>query len=69
MKRIALALLLLLQISCGVNVTDTISVDCEPMLYPDYNGVTIPKNIAPLNFTTLRMDSLQGIEARIKAAD
>ncbi len=52
--------------SCSVNVTDTISMDCVPMLWPDYNGVTIPKNIAPLNFSTVRYDSLQGIEAQIK---
>ena len=61
--------LLLIQFSCGVKPTDTVSVDCEPMLWPDYNGVTIPKNIAPLNFSTARFDSLQGIEASIKTAD
>lgn len=41
-------------------------MDCEPLLWPDYNGVTIPKNIAPLNFSTARCDSLQGIEAYVK---
>jgi len=69
MKKIVFALLLLLQLSCGRTVTDSKSVDCEPMLWPDYNGVTIPKNIAPLNFTTARFDSLQGIEAQIKTVD
>ena len=36
------------------------------MLWPDYKEVTIPKNIAPLNFSTARFDSLQGIEAHVK---
>ncbi len=66
MRKIVYVLLLLLIYSCGNNVTETISADCVPLLWPDYNGVTIPKNIAPLNFSTVRFDSLQGIEARIK---
>ena len=69
MKRLFYVLLLMLICSCSVNVTDTISMDCAPMLWPDYNGVTIPKNIAPLNFSTVRYDSLQGIEAQIKTPD
>ncbi len=69
MKRLFYVLLLMLICSCGVNVTDTISMDCAPILWPDYNGVTIPKNIAPLNFSTVRYDSLQGIEAQIKTPD
>ena len=66
MKKIVYVLLLLLNFSCGTNVTDTMSVDCAPLLWPDYSGVTIPKNIAPLNFSTVRYDSLQGIEAQVK---
>ena len=65
MKKIVYVLLLLLNFSCGTNVTDTMSVDCAPLLWPDYSGVTIPKNIAPLNFSTVRYDSLQGIEAQV----
>ncbi len=68
-KHIFWMMLLFIQFSCGTKPTDTVSVDCEPILWPDYNGVTIPKNIAPLNFSTARYDSLQGIEASIKTTE
>ena len=58
-KHIFWMMLLLIQFSCGTKPTDTVSVDCEPILWPDYNGVTIPKNIAPLNFSTARYASLR----------
>lgn len=39
--------------SCGHSASVPASfseVDSQPTLYPDYNGVTVPSNIAPLNF-------------------
>lgn len=43
-------------------------VDAWPQIYPDYIGVTVPANIAPLNF--MSADSLAtAIVARITAAD
>lgn len=35
---------------CSSWKTPTESVDAEPDIFPDYKGVTIPCNIAPLNF-------------------
>ena len=36
--------------SCSNKPTDPIKVDEQPAIYPDYVGVTIPVNIAPLDF-------------------
>jgi hypothetical protein len=38
---------------CSDNETSAVSVDREPEISPDYAGVTIPPNIAPLNFSVL----------------
>jgi hypothetical protein len=38
---------------CSDNETSAVSVDREPQISPDYAGVTIPPNIAPLNFSIL----------------
>ena len=69
MRYIIIVILSCVFFACQPTVNQTVEMGCEPLLLPDYNGVTIPKNIAPLNFSTVRMDSLQGIEAQIKAAD
>jgi len=53
MKKIILPVFMLLILgSCRVNTPDTFMVSHENVsLYPDYTNLTIPKNIAPLNFT------------------
>ena len=48
--------------SCDENVSDARQENAPPKIYPDYVGVTIPVNIAPLNFnmadeTVLRIDA------------
>lgn len=54
MKRNTLFLLLsaALLLSCGgASVpSDYVQADSLPRIYPDYIGVTIPQNIAPLTF-------------------
>ena len=69
MKHLYIIFLLLIFASCGVTVEGTVENDCQPQLWPDYNGVTVPKNIAPLNFSTVAFDSLQRIEAVLKTPD
>jgi len=34
----------------GCSSNNRVSVDCYPDIFPDYIGVTVPENIAPLNF-------------------
>lgn len=41
-------------------------VDAEPDIWPDYKGVTIPPNIAPLNFL---VDSVDDVVAEFQAGD
>lgn len=55
--------------SCQPIVNQTVKVDAEPNLWPDYSGVTIPKNIAPLNFSTVAFDSLEAVSAKVIAPD
>ena len=39
-----------LLVSCTETVSDARQENAQPQIYPDYLGVTIPVNIAPLNF-------------------
>ncbi len=55
--------------SCKPSVNQSISLDSKPALYPDYDSVTIPCNIAPMNFSTTAMDSMQWISAKIITND
>ena len=41
---------LLLLAACTETVSDARKETAQPRIYPDYTGVTIPANIAPLNF-------------------
>ena len=41
---------LFLSAGCMTNNGNLINIDREPVIEPDYSGVTIPPNIAPLNF-------------------
>jgi len=54
MKRIfSYLLLLFVVVSCSDHPsepTNFVEVDCQPDIFPDYCGVTVPANIAPLNF-------------------
>lgn len=46
-----MGLTLLLLVGCNGRRTPTVSLDEAPLIFPDYKGVTIPKNIASLNFS------------------
>ena len=55
--------LLLLYTACTETVSDAKQEAVQPVVYPDYIGVTIPVNIAPLNFcmadeSILRIDAV-----------
>jgi len=43
--------LLLMNINCGHNTPHFIETKDDAVLYPDYTSLTIPPNIAPLNFS------------------
>ena len=50
MKGLIFAILCLILTSCTPTPKDVIKQDELPPIYPDYCEVTIPENIAPLNF-------------------
>ena len=62
-----------LQLSCGSGVDEAArAVDALPPIYPDYAGVTVPCNIAPLNFKIrgaerIRAEFVAGGETRFVA--
>ena len=43
-------------ISCTSSPKDVAKLDALPEIYPDYIGVTIPADIAPLNFDMVNED-------------
>ena len=69
MKYCILIFAILALAACKPSITETISIDDTPILYPDYNDVTVPCNIAPINFSTISYDSLQGIEATVETPE
>ena len=50
---LAVTLTLLLTVSCGQRISVSGDIEESPEIFPDYAGVTIPSNIAPLNFSYL----------------
>jgi len=59
-----LYLFILLSLSCCTPTPeDVVKRDCLPPIYPDYCNITIPENIAPLNFL-LRDNGCEAIEVK-----
>lgn len=55
MKHIIYILLSLFLLSCASHPDlpkDFVEIDSQPFIFPDYKDVTVPSNIAPLNFMT-----------------
>lgn len=46
----SLFILTILLFGCSGSVADYVELNQQPQIYPDYSGITIPPNIAPLNF-------------------
>lgn len=50
-KSLSILIILIFSFSCKEKITNTKIINKLPSIIPDYTGVTIPYNIAPLNFT------------------
>lgn len=63
-KNIICLFLLLILAGCSVSLPDATPSDKLPVIFPDYTFVTIPSNIAPLNFrlTQRHSDAIAAIE-------
>lgn len=59
--------LLLLIVSCTPRVKNPVAVDSLPPIYPDYAGVTIPVDIAPLNFNIT--DNVEVVDVIAKGSE
>jgi hypothetical protein len=46
-------LLFMVMCACNKKVENAQTINENPVIFPDYTGVTIPSNIAPLNFNVL----------------
>lgn len=68
-------LMLLIVVACQPSLPEAQAVTEQPEIFPDYRDVTIPCNIAPLNFRLREVApaivslSARGEELRLKAAD
>ena len=57
---------LLVLLGCTSGVENPTKVDALPAIYPDYIGVTIPAEIAPLNFATT--DNAEAIDVVVRGS-
>ena len=70
-------LISVLLLSCTSNVPDGNVINAEPKISPDYSGITLPPNIAPLNFTideqadkySVKLDSRRGFSIIMDSND
>lgn len=60
--------MLLLLASCASSPDNLQQVDALPQIYPDYTGVTIPVNIAPMEFA-MQSDDYDRVSVIFKAKD
>ncbi len=68
LESVRLAIIILLMSSCTSRPTDVRPSDQLPDIYPDYIGVTIPAQIAPLNFA-MSDDNITTIDVTIAGRD
>lgn len=57
----------ILLLACSSTPRDVRDANCLPDLYPDYIGVTIPVDIAPLNFS-MSDDEVETIDVEVKGS-
>jgi hypothetical protein len=61
-------LIVLLLVSCN-NLPDNVSnTDVYPAIYPDYIGVTIPEDIAPLNFNFISNSDVESMDVVVNGS-
>ncbi len=68
MKNKILTLLIsLIFVSCGHKPSDVTKAGAPPVIFPDYIGVTVPAEIAPLNFAVVNTPGeVQRVDVTVK---
>ena len=67
MKRLTYILGIWLLTACSSQPTDPVREDRLPEIYPDYRGVTIPADIAPLNFN-FADETIDGMDVVVRGS-
>src|SRR5674476_752719 len=77
-ESLALIFVIVLLASCNIRTNkNTIETGREPSIEPDYSGVTMPRNVAPMNFIikedgnsfNIKISSETGIQLSIHSSD
>lgn len=61
LQKLSLLLFSVFVVSCSSWMSPESSLDVEPAVFPDYKDVTIPCNIAPMNFMVEGADRIQAV--------
>ncbi len=61
LSRLVLVSGLMLSAGCTSWKSPATALDAEPVIFPDYTGVTVPYNIAPLNFMIEEASRIQAV--------
>lgn len=65
---LCISTLLLLFVACTPSPSDVTTVNTKPEIYPDYIDVTIPAEIAPMNFTMVD-DAVEAVDVVVKGSN
>lgn len=68
MKYLLLIITIILLVACVEHPSNVTKVGIQPKIYPDYIGVTIPSEIAPMNFS-LEEENVECIEVTVKGVN
>ena len=55
-------------VSCTEHPSNAVKSDSLPAIFPDYIGVTVPTEIAPLNFNIVSTDDIELVEVTAKGS-
>ena len=68
MKQISYIILLLFVTACSLSPRDVLKADALPEIYPDYIGVTIPAEIAPMNFC-MADETVEAVSVKVRGSN
>ena len=72
MKKLIISLCLCVSVfqllSCSSGPENPTMVDQLPAIYPDYIGVTIPAEIAPLNFNIIAAEDIDMVDVVVRGS-
>ena len=67
-KIVSIFVLIATIVSCTEHPSNAVKSDSLPAIFPDYIGVTVPTEIAPLNFNIVSTDDIELVEVTAKGS-